>query len=181
MSLNKLYNKWFYCIWTIDWAVNLRFLWTGRTCVNKRKQSRGWSEVISSMKWYMQMSAWGLETAGSVGVSVSLESDQACGYWERPSGTAVHGGLRLRSRGNAKWGLEDNTVVWWREVMVQYSSLSCLRLSVRPSVSHTTEVSTSFENKLWELYTYKEVLCSSFPLRVYAFITVYNSLLQHQM
>ena len=33
------------CILTLDQAVNQRFLCTGRTCVNKQKQSCGWTEM----------------------------------------------------------------------------------------------------------------------------------------
>ena len=39
----------------LDRAINQRFLLTGRTSVNKRKQSSGLSEVVSVMKGYMHM------------------------------------------------------------------------------------------------------------------------------
>ena len=64
----------FCCILTLDRAVNQRFLWTGRTGVNKWKQSYNWSEIVCVMKWYMQTPAWESE---SVGVSVSFQEDPA--------------------------------------------------------------------------------------------------------
>ena len=36
------------CLLTIDRAVNWRFLWTARTYVNKRNESRGWSSEFES-------------------------------------------------------------------------------------------------------------------------------------
>ena len=61
-----------------------RFLWTERSFVNKRKHSRGWSEIVGVMKWYMQMLTL---RSVSVGVSVSLESDPAYSHWESPLGS----------------------------------------------------------------------------------------------
>ena len=65
----------------------------------------------------MQMPAWG---SGSVGVSVSFESDPACSHWERPAGVAAYSRspveyLWLRSRRSAKWGFEDKTVWYGQE------------------------------------------------------------------
>ena len=88
------------------------FLWTGRTCVNKRRQSRRWTEIVGVMKWYMQMPAW---ESGSVGVSVNLESVPTCSHRLRP---------RPRSRKSATWGLENNTAwVLWND------TCRCLRES----------------------------------------------------
>ena len=60
----------------------------------------------------------------------------------------------------AKWGLEDNTA-WYGQNKLSASIAICVA-SLRPSISHTTKASTIFENKVWELSSYKTVLWSFF-------------------
>ena len=71
----KGHNSW---LLTLDQAVNQRFLWAGRTWVNKQKQSRCLSEVVGVMKWYMQMLCEG---------PIHLESERP---WDcRPTAASV--------------------------------------------------------------------------------------------
>ena len=91
----------------------------------------------------------------SVGVSVSLESVPAYSHWE----CSAWGGNPQqhlveypwpRSRKSAKWYGQEKKKLWVH--------IAICFVSLPPFVSHTTEASTPFVNKVWELYFYKEVL-----------------------
>ena len=67
-----------YVCWilTLDRAINKRYIWAGRTCINKRKQSRGLSDDEGVMKWYMlmPMSVGAVGHVEAVYVYASLQS-----------------------------------------------------------------------------------------------------------
>ena len=74
---NPTENVYFCCILTLDRAINQRFLWTGRTCENNRQLSRGWSEIMGIMKWYMQMPTRGSQSVWVLSqCSISAESNR---------------------------------------------------------------------------------------------------------
>ena len=68
------------CILTVDWAVK-QILWTGRTCVNKQKQSHGWVEMVGNMKWYMQMPTWDRGSLESVSAYGQKRVTQRASKW----------------------------------------------------------------------------------------------------
>ena len=112
------------CLLTLDQAVYQILPETERNWLNKRKQSRGWSEVEDVMKWYKQMpresllDSWGqLE---DVWVKPSLQSLRA------PVGVAAHRASgwvpRLRSWRSTKWSLE-NDISWCGQRKRSYGSI----------------------------------------------------------
>ena len=129
------------CILTLNRTVNQRSLWTERLCVNGRKQSRGSSEVVGAVKWYMQMCL----AVREVGVSEGLSQTQLAVTESTPLGAVSHRASgwipRLRSSTCTKWGLEDNTACYGQEKLWVNVAM-CLSPFFRPS-SHTREALTS--------------------------------------
>ena len=149
-------------------SVNQKFLWTGHTCVNKWKQSRGLLEIVGVMKWYMQMSTWDFQ---SIRVCVSLEPVPTCTLGERSQRPPVEYS-QPRSRRIAKWSPENNASRYALEkkLWVNITGCICLPPSVRPSVCLTYHRDlTLFERMKRHIYIFIQKYCVSF------FFTVYNS------
>ena len=126
------------CILTLDRAVNQRC-----TCVNKRKQ-------VSVMKEYRQVrAAVELVDDRKARVRASLQTE-VCG-----SQRTLVEPPQPRCGRSAKWVLEDNTACYGQEkIWVNIAVCPCLH----SSLTHNRTINP-FENKVWEIYFYKEV-CS---------------------
>ena len=130
---------------TLDWAINQRC-----TSVNKQKERK----QVGDMKEYKQMPVV-VESWRQEGQSENQLAD-----WERP--------LRAFSLSNLRW---SNTSQDVEEVLSGFLKIiQCSKVkrsswvniavcpSLNPSLTHHRNINP-FENKVWEIYFYKEV-CS---------------------
>ena len=52
---------------------NGTWCYLAKHCLNKRKQSRGWAEMVGVVKWYIQMPTW--DTVRHESVSIAAKRD----------------------------------------------------------------------------------------------------------
>ena len=149
---------------TLDKAVNQRFPWTRCTWVNKRKQSRGWSEVMGVMKYTLMRRD--LSQLEAVWVSAILLSLRAA---------VAHCSFRLSAFSREAEMLSGVLKITQRALVERrYGSIlqSVLPPSVCLSLSNITEASTPSEYKVWKIYSFKEVSWLFF-LHIYSLILVH--------
>ena len=102
-------------------------LWTGSSCVNKRKQARVWSEVVGVMKGIYEDAAWGFRSVGDCWRSV------------RQCQLAVTESVPLgqpRSR-SALRRLEDNTALYGQDMKKLWVNIAVIS-SFSERLLHTT-------------------------------------------
>ena len=130
------------------------------TCVNKRKNS--------GSRWSSKKNITRTQTAWGVGDGVSWGQD-----------TEVRASGRQRALG-PQWPTVEQLCQDEKEVLLWSEELGvsiAVRSQSLPHLSHTTSINP-FENKVWEIYFYKEVCSfvhwtSSLCLTMFPYIFVY--------
>ena len=85
------------------------------------------------------------QSQNQLAVTESMPAE-ACGSYQAPDWAT------LAEKQKKSWvGLEDNTACYDQEKKLLVNIAICL-VSPPPSVSHTIETSTPFENKMWEIH-----------------------------
>ena len=146
----------------------LEILCTSHTCENKWKQSSGWTEICGCYEMiYADAHMRYMESVLSqcqLAARRDSVSHGSASEWlgtplgQQPTPVLWLNTLWLRSRRNAKWGLGDNAAWYGQEkkLWVNVAVSICLPLSI--CLSHTYRDLIPFENKVWELYFYNQVL-----------------------
>ena len=170
-------------------------LCTWHTCVNKRKQSRGWTEMCGCYEMIYTDAHVRYGESSLRPEEIRSVTESASEWLGVPLGKQTTTDLRLstpqsRSR-STKWDpeYEYGSTVWLRcywsiqqyvfvSLRLSLSSSVCLSLSLSLplslSLSLSTQALTPFENKVWELYFHNQVL---WPFFFYAYsflMSLYN-------